>query len=129
MKTPIFLTLAEVLEMHASLVNEYGGKEGMRDFALLQSALGQPELLLHFKEQNCDVFDLAAAYAFSLCRNHPFIDGNKRTALATALVFLELNGISRLDPEGKLLPVMEKMAAGKLDRSSFAELLRELPKE
>lgn len=115
--------------MHAALVLEYGGKEGMRDFGLLQSALGQPELLLHFKEVDCDFFDLAAAYAFSLCRNHPFIDGNKRTALASALVFLEINGISLLDPESKLLTAMEKMAAGKLDRNSFARLLRGLPKK
>lgn len=129
MKTPIFLTLAEVLEMHAALIHEYGGEEGMRDFGLLQSALGQPELLLHFKEEDCDFFDLAAAYAFSICRNHPFIDGNKRTALASTLVFLEINGISLLDPESKLLSAMEKMAAGKLDRNSFARLLRGLPKK
>ncbi len=115
--------------MHASLVQEYGGKEGMRDFGLLQSALGQPELLLHFKKDDCDFLDLAAAYAFSICQNHPFFDGNKRTALAAALVFLETNGISLIDPKGKLLFAMEKMAAGKLDRNSFAERLRELPKE
>jgi death-on-curing protein len=72
---------------------------------------------------------MAAAYAFHICQNHPFIDGNKRSALACALVFLELNGISLLDPEEKLYNAMMEVACGKLDKKYFAEILRNLPVE
>ncbi len=73
-----------------------------------------------------DIFEMAAAYAFHICRNHPFVDGNKRTALACALVFLELNGISLLDPEGRLYPAMLDVASGTLDKNALADILRSL---
>jgi death-on-curing protein len=72
---------------------------------------------------------MAAAYAFHLCENHPFIDGNKRAALATALVFLEINGISILDPKHQLTEVVLKMAAGKLTKQALSNFLRKLPLE
>ncbi len=70
---------------------------------------------------------MAAAYAFHLCQNHPFIDGNKRTALACALVFLELNGIHITDPASRLKNAMLGIASGKTDKPEFAEFLRKLP--
>lgn len=69
---------------------------------------------------------LAVAYAFHICGNHPFVDGNKRTALASALVFLRLNGIDRDDPNGKLLEAMLRMAKGELKKEEFAGTLRGL---
>jgi len=76
-----------------------------------------------------DLFEMAAAYAFHLCQNHPFIDGNKRTALACALVFLELNGLNLLDPEEQLYTAMMEVASSRLDKNSLAEILRSLPVE
>lgn len=69
---------------------------------------------------------MAAAYAFHICQNHPFIDGNKRTALASVLVFLELNGIGISDPEDKLYESMINIASGKMTKEGFAEILRTL---
>jgi death on curing protein len=69
---------------------------------------------------------MAAAYAYHLCQNHRFLDGNKRTALTTALVFLELNGISILDPRGRLENAMIRMASGELNKENFAKVLRKL---
>ncbi len=71
---------------------------------------------------------MAAAYAFHLCQNHPFIDGNKRTALASALVFLELNGISIEDPSGKLYDVMIDVTQRRMNKSVMSEILKRLSK-
>src|SRR5450631_2767122 len=106
MKELIFLTLAEVIDIHSNQIELYGGQNGVRDFGLLQSALAQPEASFAGQWLHEDIFLMAAAYAFHVCQNHPFFDGNKRTALAAALVFLELNGISIDDPKGKLLEAM-----------------------
>jgi death-on-curing protein len=72
---------------------------------------------------------MAGAYTYHLCQNHPFIDGNKRTALASALVFLELNGISLLDPRGRLKNAMFRIASGKMKKEEFERLLRKLPRQ
>ena len=129
MKDPLFLTLAEVLEIHRNQIDLYGGSPGVGDLHLLQSAIAQPEASFGGEWLHSDLFHMAAAYAFHICQNHPFIDGNKRTALATALVFLELNGISLLDPEQKLLPAMLRTAEGKLSKDDLAALLQKLPRE
>ncbi len=77
-----------------------------------------------------DLFEMAAAYAFHLCQNHPFIDGNKRVALASALVFLDLNGVQLSDPEGKLYALMMAVARGEKRKPEIAQTLRELsPKQ
>lgn len=126
MSSPIFLTLAEVTEIHNNQIELYGGQQGVRDFGLLQSALAQPEASFAGQWLHDDIFIMAAAYAFHICQNHPFFDGNKRTALASALVFLELNDISLDDPEGKLLDAMLNMAKGILGKQQFAQILKEL---
>jgi len=126
MKTPIFLTLAEVINIHSNQIELYGGQNGVRDFGLLQSALAQPEASFSGQWLHEDIFLMAAAYAFHICQNHPFFDGNKRTALASALVFLELNHISLDDPKNKLLEAMLNMAKGKLSKQQFAQILKEL---
>jgi death on curing protein len=109
-----------------SIVTE--GKLGLRDLALLEAALAQPEASFAGEWLHRDRYEMAAAYAYHLCQNQPFIDGNKRTALAAALVFLELNGITILDPRGRLKNAMIRVAAGKMSKQDFAKLLRKLPR-
>jgi death on curing protein len=123
----LFLTLAEVIEIHADQIHRYGGQAGLRDLALLESALAQPEASFAGEWLHGDHYAMAAAYAYHLCQNHPFIDGNKRAALAAALVFLELNGITILDPRGRLKNAMIRIASGKMTKADFTELLRKLP--
>jgi len=124
---PFFLTLAEVIEIHTDQIQRYGGQAGLRDLALLESAIGQPEASFAGEWLHADRYEMAAAYAYHLCQNHPFIDGNKRTALATALVFLELNNITILDPRHRLKNAMIRIASGKMRKEDFAKLLRTLP--
>ena len=126
MKSPIFLTLAEVIDIHNNQIELYGGQNGVRNFGLLQSALAQPEASFADQWLHDDIFLMAAAYAFHICQNHPFFDGNKRTALASALVFLELNNISLDDPQGKLLEAMLNMAKGTLSKQQLAQILKRL---
>lgn len=127
MADALFLTLAEVVEIHADQIHRYGGQAGIRDLALLESALAQPEASFGGEWLHTDHFEMAAAYSYHLWQNHPFIDGNKRTALAAALVFLELNGVSILDPRGRLKSAMLRIAAGKMSKTDFAKVLRKLP--
>ena len=126
MLTPLFLTLAEVIEIHNNQIELYGGHRGVRDMGLLQSALAQPEAAFGGQWLHPDIFMMAGAYAFHICSNHPFFDGNKRAALATALAFLSMNGIDIEDPKQKLLQAMLKMAQGKLTKEGFAQILRDL---
>lgn len=126
---PIFLTLAEVVEIHTNQIGLHGGTQGIRDVHLLQSALAQPEASFGGVWLHEDLFEMAAAYAFHICQNHPFLDGNKRTALATALLFLEMNGISILDPKQLLCSAMLKISSSELDKKEFARILKKLPKE
>jgi death-on-curing protein len=123
----LFLTLAEVVEIHADQIHRYGGQAGVRDLGLLESALAQPEASFGGEWLHADHYEMAAAYSYHLCQNHPFIDGNKRTALAAALVFLELNGVSILDPRGRLKTAIFRIASGKMSKADFAKLLRKLP--
>ncbi len=123
---PSFLTLAEVVDIHTNQIELYGGTQGIRDMALLQSALAQPEASFGGQWLHEDIFEMASAYAFHVCQNHPFLDGNKRTALAAALVFLEINKISIKDPKQKLLYATLKIAAGKMGKKEFSEILRKL---
>ena len=127
MADPVFLNLAEVIEVHADQIKRYGGQDGVRDFGLLESALAQPEASFAGEWLHKGLYEMAAAYAYHLCQNHPFIDGNKRAALACALVFLELNGLSVRDPAGLLKDAMLRIASGTMSKVEFAQRLRRLP--
>jgi death-on-curing protein len=85
-----------------------------------------PHASFHGEYLHNDIYEMAAAYAFHICKNHSFVDGNKRTALVSALVFLELHGISISDPQGKLYDAMLDLSTGKLNKSEFAGILRKL---
>jgi death-on-curing protein len=123
---PTFLSLADVVRIHVDQVERYGGKAGIRDAGLLQSALAMPRASFGGEWLHREPHEMAAAYAFHLCQNHPFVDGNKRTALACGLVFLEINGISIEDPVGRLYEAMMKIASGSLDKMGLAGVLRAL---
>ncbi len=126
MKEPLFLTLAEILLLQQRQVELYGGSPGVRDLRLLESALAQPEASFGGEWLHKNLFEMASAYAYHLCQNHPFVDGNKRTALAAALVFLEINRIEILDPRQKLLEAMLKMADSKMDKKEFSGILQKM---
>ena len=128
MPEPAFLGLADVIRIHADQIQRYGGRNGVRDFGLLESALAMPGASFGGERLHRDEYEMAAAYAFHLCQNHPFIDGNKRTGLASALVFLEINGISVEDSEGVLYQVMMETASGYPDKPGLTSVFRTLSK-
>ncbi len=125
-KAITFLTLAEVIDIHTDQIKRYGGHEGVRDMNLLSSAVSMPYASFSGSFLHTDLYEMAAAYSFYISQNHPFFDGNKRTALASALVFLELNGISIPDHEGKLYEVTMSLASGDLNKAEFANILKSL---
>ena len=90
---PLFLDLQMILQAHGSLIERYGGGPGLRDVGLLQSALALPQATFASAALHDDLFAMAAAYRYHLVQNHPFVDGNKRTGAAAAIIFLDLNGI------------------------------------
>lgn len=125
-KEIIFLTLAEIIDIHHNQIELYGGIEGIRDISLLSSAISIPKSTFDGYFLHDDLFQMAAAYIYHICQNHPFIDGNKRVALVAGLVFLDFNGISIDDPEEKLYPTMMKVASGKGNKDDISVVLREL---
>jgi len=120
------LTVANVQEIHGEAIRLYGGSDGIRESALLESAVAAPQASFGGEAVYTDVLEIAAAYLFFLCRNHPFVDGNKRTALGACVVFLRLNGIEP-NPDG---PEWEELtldvAASKLNREQATDRLRAL---
>ncbi len=122
----IFLNLAEAIEIHEDQIKRYGGHPGLRDYNLLCSALAMPEASFGGDYLHIDIFEMAAAYVYHLCKNHPFVDGNKRTALACGLVFLEINRITITDEARKLYEAVISIASGELDKVSMSKILFEL---
>ncbi len=122
MKAPRWVLREAVLALHERLLAEFGGLSGVRDAGLFDSALARPEQLLAYGRP--DLADLAAAYAFGLVRNHPFLDGNKRIGFATAVLFLDLNGQSFTASEVDAVVQTLALAAGALDEAGYAAWLR-----
>lgn len=125
---PVHLTVEIVLEIHAEAIAQFGGSEGLRDATLLESAVMAPQAGFGGQSPYADLVEMAAAYLFYLCRNHPFIDGNKRAALGACLVFLRLNGIEPKPdgPEWEALTL--GVASSALDRAQATKALRKLVK-
>ena len=124
------LTVGAVKAIHAEVLAAHGGAHGIRDETLLGSAVAAPQATMMGQPLISDPIEIAAAYLFYLCRNHAFIDGNKRTALAACLVFLETNNLL---PDAKLpADAWEEfvldVAASKLDRDATTQRLRKLVK-
>jgi len=120
------LTVAIVREIHSEAIGKFGGPEGVRELALLESAVAAPQASLGGQSPYQDIAEVAAAYLFYLCKNRPFVDGNKRAALGACLVFLRLNGIEpQADgPEWEELTLA--VAASALDRDQTTQRLRKL---
>jgi death-on-curing protein len=118
--------LSEVLTILRDQIARYGGDFGVRDVGLVSSAIAVPQATFEGKHLHTDLYEMAAAYAFHLCQNHPFVDGNKRVALAATLVFLDLNGVTITDPDDRLYPLMMSVASGSTQKPEIAVVLREL---
>ena len=120
---PEWLSKALMLAIHDEQLAEHGGGTGVRDEGLLDSALVRPQNRLSY-EPTADLQTLAAAYAFGVARNHPFIDGNKRTAFVAAEVFLDLNGMTLTASDEECVLTMLRLAAGEIEEDAFAAWLR-----
>jgi len=118
--------MGEVLLILQDQIRRYGGAYGVRDPDLLSSALAMPSASFEGKYLHKDLYDQGAAYAFHICQNHPFIDGNKRTALATALVFLSLNGIELEDPNQELYGLMMDVSGKGKPKSDISATFKRL---
>ena len=118
MNEPEWLDLAIVLDFHAEQLSLFGGAEVIRDLGLLESALARPVNKFAYGER--DLAALAAAYGFGIARNHAFVDGNKRTALASIIVFLGLNGVDLDAPQGASTAIILGLAAGEIAEEDLA---------
>ena len=124
MDEPGFLTIAEVLYLHDESLKRFGGSSGIREMGMIGSALGAAQNAYWYGKGN--LFDIAAAYAFHLAEAQAFIDGNKRTAAAAAIVFLRMNGVSFPKDDGSLYVAMIDIAEKRLDKPGLAEVIRRL---
>jgi death-on-curing protein len=127
---PLFLEVEEVLELHASQLEVYGGSSGLRDRGLLESAVAQPQASFGGQYVHDGLFEMAAAYLFHIVSNHAFVDGNKRTGLLCAIVFLDINGVSIERPSEALYELTMGVAEGRIGKASVAaqlELIARLP--
>ena len=122
MNAPVWLLREAVFATHERLLSEFGGAAGVRDEGLLDSALARPENMHAYEHP--DIFDLAAAYAFGVVKNHPFVDGNKRTGFTIAVMFLERNGQTFTASEAEATIQTLALAAGDLEESGYAGWLR-----
>ncbi len=119
MKEPAWVLREVVIAIQQRLLVEHGGLPGIRDEAVLDSALFRPQNLFAYTAP-VSMFDLAAAYSYGLALNHPFIDGNKRVALTVAAVFLEINGYSLNAPEAETVIIFEQLASGQLTEQQLS---------
>jgi death-on-curing protein len=120
------LTVEIVREIHAEAIAKFGGSDGVRDPALLESAVAAPQASFGGKSPYRDLTEVAAAYLFYLCRNHPFLDGNKRAALGACIVFLRLNGIEPRPDSPEWEDLTLAVASSALDRDEATVRLRKL---
>ena len=123
MNEPIWLEVEILIDLHAEQLALFGGPDGIRDQAMLESALGHP--LNKFAHGETDLAALAAAYAFGIARNHPFADGNKGAAFGAMIVFLGLNGIDFLVPPESATAIILALAAAEVDEEGLTRWSRD----
>jgi death-on-curing protein len=126
---PTFLSIGEVLEIHRDQINHYGGEPGIRDLGLLQSALAMPAAGFGGRFVHGDLYEMAAAYLLHIVQNHPFVDGNKRTGVVAALVFLALNNVVIEAEEEDFERVVRAVAEGKAGKATVSEFLKKHAQE
>ena len=123
MNEPEWLDVNIMLDVHAEQLALFGGPDGVRDLGLLESALARPINKHAYGES--DLASLAAAYGFGIAKNHPFVDGNKRAAFASIVVFLGLNGIDFIVPPASATAMILALAAGEVSEKSLARWIRD----
>ena len=119
-----YLSVQEVIEIHDQIIDVFGGSFGLRDLGLLASAIEMPKSKFENKFLHPTIFDKASAYLYHICNNHPFIDGNKRTATISTLVFLEDNDISLKFNEIKFENLIVDIATGKINKKYISSFLK-----
>jgi len=123
MSDPLWITKSQAIRIHAEQLAVFGGPAGLRDEGLLESALGRPQNKWAFGES--DLTALAAAYAFGIARNHPFIDGNKRAAFMVMMTFLRKNGIAFAPKPAEATIAILDLAAGEVDEEGLSRWIRD----
>ena len=118
---PEFLALDDILDLHTQQIERYGGTNGIRDRAGLESAIATPQATFGGDYLHSSIPNMAAAYLFHICQNHPFLDGNKRTAAHTAIAFLMLNGWEFLLTEDELIDLVLGVASGVIDKAKLTQ--------
>jgi len=116
--------MEEAREIHADQIERYGGSPGIRDITLLQSAIAMPAAGFGGQYLHSDLFEMAAAYLFHIVKDHPFVDGNKRVGIASALVFLELNGVGMKATNDSLVEMVLAVVEHKMAKAGIAEFFR-----
>jgi death-on-curing protein len=124
MHEPVWITEEDCLSFHEKLLFRFGGSSGVRDRGLLLSALARPQHLFSYEQPS--LFDMAAAYAHGIVKNHPFVDGNKRSGLLAAAVFLEANGVRVSVTEEDAVMQTLALAAGAISAKDFAMWLEKI---
>ena len=124
MPTPLFLDLDHIIRLHRSLIEKYGGLEGVRDVGLLLSAIAMPQAAYDGEYLHGDIFEMAAAYLYHIVQNHPFLDANKRTGAAAAVVFLAMNDIQIDNDEEGLVELTLSVATGQIGKAEIAKFFR-----
>lgn len=123
MSEPFWLTRPMIIAIHDEQLVIHGGASGLRDAGMLDSALDRPRN--KWSNENADLPELAAAYAFGIARNHPFVDGNKRTSLLALYTFLGVNGIDFIVPEAEAAAIILSLAAGEVSEESLTRWIRD----
>ena len=122
-KNCFHLTVEIVREIHQTAIRDFGGSDGIREIALLESAVAAPQATFGGKAIYASLSEIAAAYLYYLCKNHPFLDGNKRTALGACLVFLRLNGVETKPDGPQWEQLVLDVAASRIDREETTKRL------
>ena len=122
---PVFLTFAEIIEIHDYQISRFGGAAGVRDIELLKSAIGMPSATFGGEFLHPSVIEMAAAYLYHLVENHPFVDGNKRVGAMAALIFLDMNGFEIDASDEDFTAMVLKVASGEMMKSEISLFLRQ----
>ena len=123
MREPVWIDERDALALHDRLLALHGGGGGLRDHRLLKSALARPQQHFTYAESP-NIFEMAAAYTGGIVRNHPFVDGNKRTGFVVGILFLELNGYRFAASEEEAARVVLELASGNLNEAAYTAFLR-----
>ncbi|NND70002.1 MAG: type II toxin-antitoxin system death-on-curing family toxin [Rhodothermales bacterium] len=127
-REPTWLTVTQAMVLHAETLGLFGGKSGLRDKGLLESAIARPQQIFGY-EEDVSLFDLAAGYCYGLCRNHPFVDGNKRTGVLLIRAFLFMNGFSFVPVEAETVTMIEMVASDEITEASLSEWIEQSSKK